>query len=311
MAPSLFKDSDAGDEHEFCRLATPQQLARLKRHRDSFITEADFKWLAGHGIQAVRIPIGYWVFGGEAPYRSTLGYLDDAFNWAQAAGLKIVVSLHGAPGSQNGKAHSGQLGQVGWPQNPANIEKTLQVLERLAERYGSNSALLGIEILNEPHKSIPIRQLRDFYEAAYQRIRNHSAGCWVIFGDSFRPAKWRRTLRWPRYYGSFIDTHQYQVYGRRDKARTMAEHVRFTLHDIKNLLAKMQKSHPVIVGEWSCAVGSASGSGRQLYGAAQMFAYGQTAAWFYWTYKTEIGGPWDYRDCVKRGILPQTFDANF
>ncbi len=35
--------------------------AAIVDHRNSWITEADFAKLAGAGINAVRVPVGYWV----------------------------------------------------------------------------------------------------------------------------------------------------------------------------------------------------------------------------------------------------------
>ena len=35
--------------------------AAIADHRDSWITESDFQLMAGAGINAVRVPLGYWV----------------------------------------------------------------------------------------------------------------------------------------------------------------------------------------------------------------------------------------------------------
>ena len=56
-------------------------------------------------LNHVRIPIGYWAFevGAGEPYISgQLPYLQKAVTWAGNHGLKVIVDLHGAPGSQNG-----------------------------------------------------------------------------------------------------------------------------------------------------------------------------------------------------------------
>lgn len=56
-------------------------------------------------LNHVRIPIGYWAFqvGPGEPYiQGQLPYLKNAVQWAGNHGLKVIVDLHGAPGSQNG-----------------------------------------------------------------------------------------------------------------------------------------------------------------------------------------------------------------
>ena len=39
-------------------------------------------------------------------------YLKRLVTWADEIGLKVVLDLHGAPGSQNGMDHSGRRGRV-------------------------------------------------------------------------------------------------------------------------------------------------------------------------------------------------------
>jgi glucan 1,3-beta-glucosidase len=63
ITPSLFNGLTAADEYSFCQELGEQAADRLKQHRDSFITAADFKWLAEQGIEAIRLPLGYWLSG--------------------------------------------------------------------------------------------------------------------------------------------------------------------------------------------------------------------------------------------------------
>jgi glucan 1,3-beta-glucosidase len=65
-------------------------------------------------LNHVRIPIGYWAFevGPGEPYISgQLPYLQKAVTWAGSYGIKVIVDLHGAPGSQNGWVLSSNLFQ--------------------------------------------------------------------------------------------------------------------------------------------------------------------------------------------------------
>jgi aryl-phospho-beta-D-glucosidase BglC (GH1 family) len=57
----------------------------------------------------VRIPIGYWAYDvapGEPFIQGQHNYLLKAISWAQAYNIKVIIDLHGAPGSQNGHAMS-------------------------------------------------------------------------------------------------------------------------------------------------------------------------------------------------------------
>jgi glucan 1,3-beta-glucosidase len=294
MTPSLFAGTDALDEFSF------DQPAKLKRFRDGFIAKKDFVWLKKQGIEAVRIPVGYWVFGGDAaaPYEPTVGYLDKAFEWAEATGVRILISLHGAPGSQNGKAHSGKQGEVGWHTDQANIDRTLDVVRQLAERYKGNKQLLGISLLNEPSAEIPKRALKRYYRQAYKIVRSICGDdVWAVFSDRFEPKHWKWTLHWPFYRNVYIDSHQYQLFTAKDKARSFDEHLQYATAVIPRVLRRMKRHHGLIIGEWSAALPQAQPqSAYQAYAQAQLEAYKQADAHFYWSYKTEYGGPWSYRD---------------
>lgn len=75
MTPSLLEGLKATDETSFCiDLATNAERV-LKNHWDTFITSEDFAWLAKTGINAVRIPIGHWIFGPDYPYHRANGGL--------------------------------------------------------------------------------------------------------------------------------------------------------------------------------------------------------------------------------------------
>ena len=65
-----------------------------------------------NSLNHVRIPIGYWAFevGSGEPYISgQLPYLQNAVGWARNHGLKVIIDIHGAPGSQNGWVISSHL----------------------------------------------------------------------------------------------------------------------------------------------------------------------------------------------------------
>ena len=40
---------------------TAQLRSAIQAHRDTWVTEADFSFMASLGVNAVRLPVGYWV----------------------------------------------------------------------------------------------------------------------------------------------------------------------------------------------------------------------------------------------------------
>lgn len=319
ITPSLFKDAAAPDEFTFCDQASPQRITALQKHHKTWITRQDFQWLAEHGFQAVRIPVGYWIFGDVQPFVGSIRYLDSAFGWAEEFGLKVLICLHGAPGSQNGEMHSGQIGNADWSLQQAHIDMSLRTIERLAQRYHDRPALLGIELLNEPSGDIPRRTLTGYYHKAYKGIRQICGpNTWVVFDDRFQPRRWRWALHWPFYRNAVQDHHHYQIFTAEDKALDLLGH-RAKVVQVGNLLRRLSWHRQAIVGEWSSALDPQSlralsdaqlREGYKEYIAIQLKSYDYTKAWFYWTYRTEDGGPWSLRYVVEEGIFPtlQTYE---
>jgi len=76
MSPGLFAGTEAEDESQLsANLADVAKRERLRAHRDSYVTERDFAYLAHHGIDTVRIPVPFFIFGDYPPYVGCLEYL--------------------------------------------------------------------------------------------------------------------------------------------------------------------------------------------------------------------------------------------
>lgn len=115
MKPGIFAASGEADEIWLHRATESAELeALLTRHRDTYITEADFRNIAAHGCNLVRIPVPYFIFGDVSGHPGCIEYLDRAFDWAERTGLKILIDLHTVPGSQNGFDNGGLTGVVRW-----------------------------------------------------------------------------------------------------------------------------------------------------------------------------------------------------
>lgn len=118
----------------------------LKGHWDTWITEDDISQIASFGLTHLRIPIGYWAFEkypGDAatpadPFiQGQVEYLNKAIGWARTHGLKVIIDLHGVPGSQNGWDHSGKIGPILWPTHDAYIDFSVRIIDQIAGNYTS------------------------------------------------------------------------------------------------------------------------------------------------------------------------------
>lgn len=344
MTPSLFTGLNARDETSWCVELGRDAETRLQQHWNSFITRADFAWLAQVGINAVRIPVGYWLFAADYPYHNSYGalphpfvtggvdVLDLAFDWADEFGLQIVVDLHAAPGCQNGFDNGGIQDVCEWHTQEAYIDYSLETLERLARRYGKRQALHGIEVLNEPRWDVETELLKRYTSAAYWRIRRHCpAEVAVIFHDGFRSFReYAGFLQPPKHDNVIFDIHRYQCFVQDDIDRDIYRHLQKVVCDWKSEADEIigGLSLPTYVGEWSLgldaklaalwAVGPFDHVHTEMdgfqfdlalrgYAAAQLVVFEKYLGWFFWSYKTETMLQWSFRDCVERGWLPDKF----
>ena len=308
MTPTLFRGTDAVDEYTF--LQTPGAHTKLREHQKKFIREADFKWLAQHGIEAVRIPVGYWILQGDSPFIACIERLDWAFSMAERYKLKVLVCLHGAPGSQNGHDHSGRVGKANWYKNAVYRERTIDILERLATRYRDRACFWGIELMNEPKTALFQLKLREFYHQAYARlaviVRPETA---IVFSDAFTPRLLNAAIGATK-PPVIMDVHWYHFAFWAHKWAPVEWYWRLVVSHGR-LLKRLTVQQPVIIGEWS---GVLSHQGLRRYPSdqhealqqahiqRQLRAYSKARAWFYWTYKTEASGIWNYRSLVESGI---------
>lgn len=297
MSPALFDGTTAEDEYYLpTQLSRDAYEARIKVHRSEYISERDFATIKRLGLDHVRIPVPYFIFGDRPPFIGCIEELDKAFSWAEKYGLKILIDLHTAPMSQNGFDNGGISGVCKWSQMPEEVDFVLDVLEKLAKRYGQRKGLWGIEPINEPiteevwevmgvqDRYPPVDKelaagsapntvafLHDFYNRAYDRIRpNIKDDAYVVFHDGFQLKIWKDFLTQEKFLGHVVlDTHQYlmmaEMFGCEQSVEGYEEYIRE--HYAKDM-AEVQEYVPVVCGEWcmfnSLAVGMDTKGGQSV-----------------------------------------------
>lgn len=341
MHPDLFAGVDAEDETDLCNMLPRDELeARLKQHRDTYITLEDFKWIKAHGLNTIRIPVPHFIFGDDPafcdPYVPCIEYLDKAFDWADETGLKILIDLHTAPDSQNGFDNGGICGVCKFAQKPENEARVIKVLGMLSERYKDRDSLFGVQILNEPASpdmwnfiskrykardpeyakgsaGVPFEFLCSFYKKAYHEIRKYlSEDKVVMFHDGFRPLMWKEFMQTEEFKNVWLDTHIYMMMHGEGEAKDFVD---LTLGEYRSKIREMSRYFPVVVGEW-CLFHPAKGMKEmtawekklsyRMVADAQLSAWDESAGFFFWSYKliSEAEG-WDFRKCVENGWFPE------
>lgn len=278
MSPALFEGTDAEDEYWLPRkLSKEVYEARIKIHRSEYITERDFVTIRRMGMEFVRIPIPYFVFGDREPFLGCVDELDKAFNWAEKYDMKILLDLHTAPFGQNGFDNGGICGVCKWSQNPDEVEFVLGVLERLAKRYGMRKGLWGIEVLNEPITekawqlfNVPERYpakdlvmaegsapntfefLKKFYLDAHVRLRKFLPDeKYIVIHDGFELLAWKDFMQEKQYVNVVLDTHQYLMMAESDGCeQNLDAYIQYIKEHYEKEIEEMEQYFPVICGEW-------------------------------------------------------------
>ncbi|MCL7049224.1 hypothetical protein MKW94_008092, partial [Papaver nudicaule] len=287
----------------------------LTQHRNSYVTREDFQYLNQHGINTVRIPVGWWIAkdpNPPAPYvGGSLAALDNAFRWAQDFGIKCIIDLHAAPGSQNGLDHSSTRdGSIDWME-PSNIQQSLDAIEFLAKKYGSDPALLGIELLNEPTPKVDLDILKKYYKDGYDIVRKYSSTAYVLMCQRIgeNPEGLYRAIANMGLSNVVIDSHYYNLFFDQGfKNMSPQDNIDFIYRERKPKIESLNDANGplVFIGEWVNEWEFKGGSQEdyQKFGRAQLDVYGSASfGWAYWSLKTDNDPRWDLKRSIDSGYL--------
>ena len=277
------------------------------------------------------------------PTSSCIEYLDRAFDWAEKYKIKILIDLHTVPDGQNGFDNGGICGVCKWHKNPAHVELVLTVLEQLTTQYRARPALWGVEVLNEPisqelwdvidlpnrypprdpeyargSEPVPTGFLKDFYTAAYRKIRAQSDDVTIVFHDGFRIREWDGFFTSPQFERIIVDTHLYLMeYTFRTGDERLSGYLGHIKNEFSRTVQEMSQQFPLIIGEWcldpmSPKTADLTGKERLTFfrsvADAQLAAWDSAAGWFFWNYKLLVNGShldgWDLGKSIELGYLP-------
>ncbi|QRV80907.1 Cellulase (glycosyl hydrolase family 5 protein) [Ceratobasidium sp. AG-Ba] len=275
ITPSLFDNTGNDkiiDEYTFGQYQDKNAAkAALEEHWSTWITEDDLAAIAAAGLNHVRIPIGFWAFdvsGGEPYIQGQFPYLCKAVEWASKHGVKVLIDLHGAPGSQNGFDNSGRAGETNWHRDPKNVQRTEAVIDLLSKEFSKAKyagCVTSIAPLNEPagfREQKVLDVTRQYWTDSYNLIRypggpyGKEGNLVEVIHDAFQPLSyWNNFLTKPNATGVVMDTHHYEVFSVAENARTFDQHIKSICDFGTNNLAPYNKNqNPVVTGEWSLAL---------------------------------------------------------
>jgi aryl-phospho-beta-D-glucosidase BglC (GH1 family) len=267
ITPSIFENTgndDIVDEWTFGEYQDyDTALATLQEHWNTWITEADFEAIAAAGLNHVRLPIGYWAFAvgpGEPYITGQVEYLNKAITWASNHNLKLIIDLHGAPGSQNGFDNSGQrMSYPTWQSNQTNVDRTDDVIKTIISMVDSQYETVPIIApLNEPagyDGDQMLTVVKQYWYDSYGNIRypynsSMESNTVVLIHDAFQSLSYWDGFMVDGYGGVAMDTHIYQMFSNEEVAYNYSQHISEAC-SYGSSLASFDLW--IVVGEWTPA----------------------------------------------------------
>ena len=349
ITPSLFRQFEnlpyeqiAVDEYTFNQRLGPQEAQRqLEIHWSTWVQEEDFKRLHDYGMSHIRIPLGWWIFGDSPYFAHNISHLDRGLALAAKYSLKVLLEIHGAPGSQNGFDNSGMAckstyefieyncmtncqEKTDWIENRTNLLLTQKILMKIAEKYKDNPVVWGLGFVNEPFWKSDLKFLKQWYEETYHLVREIVPDWILIMDTSFRPLEWENFMKDVNKYEKVLFDQHIYVW-----PFTMETDPNQILEDSCHLVDQIHFLQPSIVGEWSLGIDDCcpwligflnkpkrnkigSGCKRDIpadfyrnFAKNQLWAYEQAEGWFFWNFKNEFGDDWSWFKMVENGWVPR------
>ncbi|EKD17966.1 Major exo-1,3-beta-glucanase of the cell wall, involved in cell wall beta-glucan assembly [Drepanopeziza brunnea f. sp. 'multigermtubi' MB_m1] len=253
MNPLVFNGSFSAAVDQYTFDSLPSSFPALQEHWSTFITETDIETLAATGINALRIPIGFWAYDstGTPYHKGADAYLDKAIQWARKNGMYVWIELDGSPDPYT---------QV------QNSERPLSVLKTVAKKYGAakySDVVIGLQLRYDPLSEVGVLlSAMELWAAdAYAVVKSEAENEHLLFvmqDASLGAEAWTDLARSlnggpAEVPGTFaVDTHLYQTYTDAYNELNQAEHIT-TACALASDLAAADAVMPTFVGEWTAA----------------------------------------------------------
>ncbi len=159
----------------FSRIYGKKELGFFESEfRNTYITKEDFKIVSLWGANCIRLPFHYKFFE-KSPYKyneQSFSFIKKILSWAQDCGVKVILDLHAACGSQNHDWHSDSRGKALLWERPEYRDRTYSLWEYLASKLKNEKALYGYDVLNEAVVGKDrLGTLKNFYKDTVKAIR--------------------------------------------------------------------------------------------------------------------------------------------
>jgi len=261
--------------------------------RRAWLTDADFGRIRDAGLNCVRLPFLADMFEEEG---GLFPWLDYAIDTASKHNIYVILDMHGTPGRQSDKQHSGEVNRDQLFKDPAMVQKTALLWEKIAARYKNRPVVAGYDLINEPMGAQNTSTLHLVYDQLYRAVRGEDTKHLVFMEDGFKGIEYMPVPHTVGWRNVVFSSHAYAK-----KATSEAE----ILQKVQSLLATytaLQTSHkaPIYLGEFNVHPHGTAKTVQSIITSLQS----KDISWSIWAYKVgkKVGkeSTWGLYRCPKK-----------
>ncbi|KAI0464712.1 hypothetical protein LJB42_002335 [Komagataella kurtzmanii] len=303
----------------------------LEKHYQDYINDDDWAWLKDKGVEAIRIPVGYWhVDGGSFTSGTNFEKVSKVYadSWkilkeryiekANQHDIGVLLDLHALPSGANSSDHSGELlKRAGFWDSSSSILLATKVVEFIARDLSKYENVVDLQIVNESDFDNHAKNQKRYYAAAINAVRKVDPTLPIVISDGWWPDQWVQWISEQESkvngpVGVVIDHHVYRCFSDDDRNKSPQQ----IIDNIdKDVLTNLSGTADFIIGEYSCVLDGRTWEKSKddrnqvvaQYGKTQSRIFQERAksGSYFWTYKFEYGdgGEWGFRPMLERGCI--------
>ena len=175
-------------------LVGPSETRRFwNSFKDNYVSRDDIVFLAGRGVNTLRVPMNYRLFTDEDYMGQISGgdgfqRIDRLVSWCKAEGIYLILDMHSAPGGQTGYNIDDSYGYPWLFLEEEDQEELVAIWKKIAAHYRDETQILGYELLNEaianywPEHTELNKKLEPLYKKTVAAIREVDPNHIIILG---------------------------------------------------------------------------------------------------------------------------------